>query len=92
MINEKKIVIIMPAYNAAQTLKNTFKDIPHDLVDQIILTDDGSIDKTALIAQRLGITTFIHKENKGYGANQKTCYREALKTDADIIIMLHPDY
>ena len=92
MINKKKIVVIMPAFNAAQTLKNTFKDIPHDLVDQIILTDDGSIDKTALIAQRLGITTFIHKENKGYGANQKTCYREALKTDADIIIMLHPDY
>ena len=92
MINKKKIVVIMPAFNAAQTLKNTFKDIPHDLVDQIILTDDGTIDKTALIAQSLGITTFIHKENKGYGANQKTCYREVLKTDADIIIMLHPDY
>lgn len=92
MIDKKKIAVVMPAYNAAQTLKNTFNDIPHNLVDQIILTDDGSIDKTALIAQSLGITTFIHKENKGYGANQKTCYREVLKTDTDIIIMLHPDY
>ena len=91
MLSGKKIAVIMPAYNAERTLKKTFDDIPHEIVDQVILTDDGSIDRTSTISQNLGIKTFIHKKNKGYGANQKTCYTEALKTDADIIVMLHPD-
>lgn len=91
MFDGKKIVVIMPAYNAERTLKKTFDAIPHDIVDQIILTDDGSIDKTAVISKELGIKTFLHRKNKGYGANQKTCYAEALKATADIIVMLHPD-
>lgn len=82
----------MPAYNAAKVLKTTFDLIPHDVVDEVILTDDGSTDNTVAISKDLGIKTFVHERNKGYGANQKTCYREALKTGADIIVMLHPDY
>ncbi|MFH1413858.1 MAG: glycosyltransferase family 2 protein [Candidatus Omnitrophota bacterium] len=91
MLEGKKIVVIMPAFNAARTLKKTFDSISHDIVDHIILTDDGSIDRTVTISKQLGIKTFIHKKNKGYGANQKTCYREALKAQADIVVMLHPD-
>lgn len=82
----------MPAYNAERTLKKTFDAIPHNIVDQIILTDDKSIDKTVAVSSELGIKTFIHEKNKGYGANQKTCYKEALRAKADIIVMLHPDY
>lgn len=92
MINGRKIVVIMPAYNAEATLRKTFEEIPHDVVDQVMLTDDKSADRTAMIAKRLGIRTFVHEENKGYGANQKTCYREALRAGADVVVMLHPDY
>lgn len=82
----------MPAYNAAQTLEKTINSIPKGVVDEIILTDDNSHDNTVILAKSLGIRTFVHEKNLGYGANQKTCYTEALKTDADIIVMLHPDY
>jgi glycosyltransferase involved in cell wall biosynthesis len=92
MFDGKKIVIIMPAYNAERTLKKTLEDIPKVIVDKIILTDDCSRDNTIKIAQELGLTTITHEKNMGYGANQKTCYREALKANADIIVMLHPDY
>lgn len=91
MFEGKKIVVIMPAYNAERTLKKTFDSIPHNIVDQIILTDDKSTDKTVAVSSELGIKTFIHEKNKGYGANQKTCYKEALRAKADIIVMLHPD-
>ncbi|MBU3956500.1 glycosyltransferase family 2 protein [bacterium] len=89
---DKKIIVIMPAYNAEKTLLKTYNDIPKDWIDEIILTDDKSKDETIKIAQELGITTFTHLKNTGYGGNQKTCYIEALKRNADIIIMLHPDY
>jgi len=92
MLNNKKVVVVMPAYNAAQTLERTYSEIPLDLVDEIILVDDASHDETAQKAKELGIKVFIHKENLGYGGNQKTCYKEALNIGADIIIMLHPDY
>jgi len=92
MIDGKKITVIMPAYNAEKTLIKTYQEIPKDIVDNIILTDDGSTDKTVKIAKRLNLRLLIHDKNKGYGANQKTCYSEALKADADIVIMLHPDY
>lgn len=92
MINGKKVVVIMPAYNAEKTLKQTYEDIYHDFVDEIILVDDNSTDNTKNISKELNITTIVHKENKGYGANQKSCYKAALKAGADIIIMLHPDY
>jgi len=82
----------MPAYNAARTLKITYDAIPHQSVDQIILVDDGSTDKTLEIARDLHLTAFVHTRNFGYGANQKTCYTEALKEGADIVVMLHPDY
>ncbi len=87
-----KIVVVMPAYNAAKTLKITYEDIPHQAIDQIILVDDGSTDKTLEIARELHLTAFVHTRNFGYGANQKTCYTEALKEGADIVVMLHPDY
>jgi glycosyltransferase involved in cell wall biosynthesis len=87
-----KIVVVMPAYNAAKTLKITYEAIPHTVVDQIILVDDGSTDKTLEIARQLHLTVFVHTRNYGYGANQKTCYAEALKEGADIVVMLHPDY
>ena len=82
----------MPAYNAEKTLQKTYDEIPKDIVDEIILTDDASKDKTVKVAESLGIKTFIHTQNKGYGGNQKTCYKAALDTGADITIMLHPDY
>jgi glycosyltransferase involved in cell wall biosynthesis len=87
-----KIVVVMPAYNAAKTLRITYDAIPHQAVDQIILVDDGSTDKTLEIARELRLTVFVHTRNFGYGANQKTCYTEALKEGADIVVMLHPDY
>jgi glycosyltransferase involved in cell wall biosynthesis len=92
MINGKKIIVIMPAYNAEMTLEKTYRDIPQDVVDEVILTDDASTDKTVEIANRLGIIVNCHIENRGYGANQKTCYDDALKRNADIIVMIHPDY
>ena len=87
-----KVVVVMPAYNAAKTLHMTYADLPHQMVDLVILVDDGSTDETTRIAKELGLELFIHNRNYGYGANQKTCYREALKAGADIIVMLHPDY
>ncbi len=92
MIRNKKVVVVLPAYNAEKTLQDTYSEIPRDIVDEIILVDDASSDKTAEVAKSLGIKTIVHTENKGYGGNQKTCYREALKLGADIVIMLHPDY
>jgi glycosyltransferase involved in cell wall biosynthesis len=90
--SKPKIVVVMPAYNAAKTLKITYDAIPHQSVDQIILVDDGSTDKTLDIARGLNLMAFVHTRNFGYGANQKTCYTEALKEGADIVVMLHPDY
>ena len=92
MLNNKKIVVVMPAYNAQKTLKKTYDDIPKDVVDDIILIDDHSGDDTVAVARELGIKTFVHDRNLGYGGNQKTCYREALKLQADVVVMLHPDY
>lgn len=82
----------MPAYNAAKTLRMTYEELPHEYVDETILVDDASMDETRVIAEQLGIKTIIHPENKGYGGNQKTCYREALRHGADIVVMVHPDY
>ncbi|MGA2435026.1 MAG: glycosyltransferase family 2 protein [Bryobacteraceae bacterium] len=87
-----KVVVVMPAYNAAKTLRMTYRDLPHDEVDLVILVDDGSSDETVRIARELGLELFVHNRNYGYGANQKTCYREALKSGADIVVMVHPDY
>ena len=92
MINGKKVVVIMPAYNAEKTLKQTYDEIYHDFVDEVILVDDNSLDNTKKISKELNITTIVHTENKGYGANQKSCYKAALKAGADIVVMLHPDY
>ena len=92
MLNGKRIVVVMPAYNAAKTLSQTYSELPRDVVDDVIVVDDGSSDETVRVAQDLGLIVFRHGENMGYGKNQKTCYREALKRDADIVIMVHPDY
>lgn len=88
----KKVVVVMPAYNAEKTLEKTLNDIPRDWVDDIILTDDASQDNTVELAKKLGLRVFVHDRNKGYGGNQKTCYREALNIGADIMIMIHPDH
>jgi glycosyltransferase involved in cell wall biosynthesis len=87
-----KIVAIMPAYNASKTLEQTFREIPRDSVQECIVVDDFSADSTVEVARRLGLRVFLHRENQGYGGNQKTCYVEALKTGADVVVMLHPDY
>jgi glycosyltransferase involved in cell wall biosynthesis len=92
MSDVPKIVVVMPAYNAAKTLRLTYADLPDGLIDQVILVDDGSSDETVKIARELGLEVFVHNRNYGYGANQKTCYREALKVGADIVVMVHPDY
>jgi glycosyltransferase involved in cell wall biosynthesis len=93
MINNKKIVVVLPAYNAEKTLEKTYKEIPFNIVDTVILVDDKSNDRTVQKAKELGIhNIFLHEKNQGYGANQKTCYDEALKLGADIVVMLHPDY
>jgi glycosyltransferase involved in cell wall biosynthesis len=93
MYNGKKIVVVLPAYNAALTLEKTYKEIPQNIVDDVILVDDFSNDNTTTVAETLGIKHIIHHEkNKGYGGNQKTCYRKALELGADIVVMLHPDY
>jgi glycosyltransferase involved in cell wall biosynthesis len=92
MIEGLKLAVVLPAYNASQTLERTFGEIPMDIVDDVILVDDASTDSTATLADRLGIHTVIHARNGGYGANQKTCYTIALARGADIVVMLHPDY
>lgn len=92
MLNNKKIVVVLPAYNAEKTLKTTYDDIPKDIVDEIVMVDDYSRDRTVEVARSLGVRVFVHDKNMGYGANQKTCYKEALSLGADVIIMLHPDY
>ncbi|MFA5271004.1 MAG: glycosyltransferase family 2 protein [Candidatus Omnitrophota bacterium] len=92
MLNGKKIIVVMPAYNAGATLEKTYSEIPKDIVDEILLVDDRSSDNTVEIAKKLGVEVYVHDENKGYGANQKTCYGLALKKNPDVIIMLHPDY
>ncbi len=93
MYHNKKVIVVMPAYKAAQTIEKTFTEIPLDLVDEVILVDDASPDETIAEAKRLGIRHIIsHETNKGYGGNQKTCYAKALQLEGDIIIMVHPDY
>ena len=89
---KKRVFVVMPAYNAEKTLKQTIEDIPRDIVDTIILVDDCSRDNTAKLAEELGLDFFVHEKNMGYGANQKTCYKLALERGADIVVMLHPDY
>jgi glycosyltransferase involved in cell wall biosynthesis len=88
----KRVVIVMPAYNAAKTLERTYHDIPHDLIHKIILVDDVSRDDTVAVARQLGLDVIIHRQNLGYGGNQKTCYDAALEAGADAVVMLHPDY
>lgn len=92
MVKGKKIVVIMPAYNAEKTLRRTYNDIPHDIVDDIIIVDDASTDNTVLEAGKLNLEVARHERNRGYGSNQKTCYKMACNKDADIVVMLHPDY
>lgn len=93
MIENKKIIVVLPAYNAAKTLQQTYNEIPFDIVDEVIITDDCSNDNTIEVAKEIGIKHIIsHKKNKGYGANQKSCYKKAIELKADIIVMLHPDY
>ena len=92
MLNGKRLVVVMPAYRAGRTLEATWRDLPHDVVDEVIVVDDGSDDETVTIARRLGLTVVLHPENLGYGANQKTCYTEALARGAGIVVMVHPDY
>ena len=92
MLHRKIIVVVMPAYNAEKTLRRTWDELPHDLVDEVVLVDDASSDSTVMLARGLGVRTFVHRENRGYGANQKTCYQEALRLGADVVVMIHPDY
>ncbi len=93
MLNGKKICIVLPAYNAAETLEMTYAEIPFDIVDEVVLVDDASKDNTSDVGRKLGIQHIVrHEQNRGYGGNQKSCYEKALSLDADIIIMLHPDY
>lgn len=93
MINNKKIIVVLPAYNAALTLEQTYKEIPMDIVDEVVLVDDNSKDNTVEVGASIGIKHIIkHDENKGYGGNQKTCYNKSLELGGDIVIMLHPDY
>ncbi len=87
-----KVVVVMPAYNAGRTLRMTYMELPHDRVDMVILVDDGSTDDTVSVARELNLKLFLHDRNYGYGANQKTCYTEALRAGADIVVMVHPDY
>jgi len=88
----KKVIVVLPAYRAEKTLERTFAEIPHDVVDEVLMVDDASNDDTVKLARELGIRTFVHDQNLGYGANQKTCYQEALRAGGDIVVMLHPDY
>jgi glycosyltransferase involved in cell wall biosynthesis len=92
MVRNKKIVVVLPAYNAEKTLVTTYREIPFDIVDEVILVDDASVDHTVAVAKSMNIRTIVHGKNIGYGGNQKSCYRAALECGADIVIMLHPDY
>ncbi len=92
MLNGKRLIVVMPAYRAGRTLEATWRDLPHDVVDEVIVVDDASDDNTVAIARGLGLSVVLHPENRGYGANQKTCYTEALARAADIVVMVHPDY
>ena len=92
MIHGKRLAVVLPAFNAAATLEATLGEIPMDVVDELLLVDDHSSDRTAELSRALGIPTVVHAENRGYGANQKTCYREALARGAEVVVMLHPDY
>jgi glycosyltransferase involved in cell wall biosynthesis len=92
MINGRRLLVVMPAYNAEKTLRQTYAEVPREYVDEVILVDDGSNDRTAEIARSLGVRTFVHPQNRGYGGNQKTCYTEALRRGGEIIVMVHPDY
>lgn len=92
MIHGKRLVVVMPAYNAESTVEKTFREIPEGFADAVVLVDDASRDQTAAVAQRLGFNVVKHPKNRGYGGNQKTCYREALRLGADVVVMLHPDY
>lgn len=92
MLSQKKIAVVLPAYNAARTLRRTVEEIPREIVDDIILTDDASTDETSVISRELGLHTILHQANRGYGSNQKTCYKAALARGADVVVMLHPDY
>ena len=92
MLNGKRIFVVLPAYNAESTLELTYREIPLDIVDEVLLIDDGSVDRTVSLGSKLGIKTILHDQNYGYGRNQKTCYLEALRRSADIIVMVHPDY
>lgn len=91
-MRKQKVIVVMPAYNAARTIEATYRDIPPGTVDEVIVVDDASSDNTEEVAKKLGLTIRVHPKNRGYGANQKTCYREALAKKANIIVMLHPDY
>ena len=92
MLEGKRVVVVLPAYNAEQTLRQTVDEIDRKVVDDVILVDDGSHDRTVAVARQLGLHVFAHEQNRGYGANQKTCYREALQCGADVVVMVHPDY
>lgn len=92
MLNGQKVVVVMPAYNAERTLRQTYAEIPHDVVDDVILVDDANQDGTVAVACELGLKCVLHPTNAGYGANQKTCYRSALELGADVVVMVHPDY
>lgn len=92
MLHGKRIVVVMPAYNAERTLEQTVNDIPAGYVDHIVVVDDASKDDTAAVARSMGLETIVHPRNRGYGGNQKTCYRRALERGADVVVMLHPDY
>ncbi len=92
MFHNQRVVVVMPAFNAARTLERTVQEIPMDLVDEVVVTDDASHDDTVEEAKRLGLRTLVHPNNRGYGGNQKTCYQEALRLGADVVVMLHPDY
>ncbi len=92
MYKDRKIFVVMPAYNAEKTLGATYRDLPHDLIDEIILVDDCSTDQTVAVAKQLGLRAIVHQRNQGYGGNQKTCYRAARDLGADIIVMVHPDH
>jgi len=92
MLLGKRIVVVMPAYHAGRTLEATWRDLPHDIVDQVVVVDDASDDDTVAVAKALGLDVILHPHNMGYGANQKTCYREAIARSADIVVMVHPDY
>lgn len=92
MLDGKRVVVVMPAYHAGRTLEATWRDLPRDVVDHVIVVDDASDDDTVAVARALGLEVILHPHNMGYGANQKTCYREALARGADIVVMVHPDY